>query len=208
MKAILQNFKTGLMEIADVPPPVLKAGGVLVANAASLISAGTEKAVIELAKMNPLQKARARPDLVKKVLQKAGQEGLLGTARIVNNLVNTPLPLGYSCAGIVQAVGAGVTDIQPGMRVACAGLGYANHAEVVYVPRNLCTPIPDGVDFSEAAFVTVGAIALHGVRKAELTLGETVIVTGLGLVGQLTVQLCRAAGCRVLASILRWTNVI
>ncbi|WP_119166676.1 bi-domain-containing oxidoreductase [Algihabitans albus] len=197
MRAVLQNFKTGAMEVAEVPPPALKPGGVLVANAASLISAGTEKAVIELAKMNPLQKARTRPDLVKKVLAKAGQEGLLGTARIVNNLVSAPLPLGYSCAGVVTAVGAGVTDIQPGMQVACAGLGYANHAEVIFVPRNLCTPIPEGVSFAEAAFVTVGAIAMHGVRQAELTLGESVVVVGLGLVGQLTVQICLAAGCRV-----------
>lgn len=197
MRAVLQNFKTGEMELAEVPMPALRPGGVLVANVASLISAGTEKAVIELARMNPLQKARTRPDLVKKVLAKAGQEGLLGTARIVNNLVSAPLPLGYSCAGMVTAVGADVTDIQPGMRVACAGLGFANHAEVVFVPRHLCTPVPDGVDWAEAAFVTVGAIALHGVRQAEPALGETVVVFGLGLVGQLTVQLCVAAGCRV-----------
>ena len=159
----------------------------LVANVASLISAGTEKAVIELAKMNPLQKARARPDLVKKVLGKAGQEGLIATARIVNNLVSAPLPLGYSCAGVVIAVGGGVTDLTPGLPVACAGLGYANHAEIVYVPRNLCVPIPEGVSFEQASFVTVGAIALQGVRQAQPTLGESVVVTGLGLVGQITV---------------------
>lgn len=197
MKAILQNFKTGDMELADVPPPALRAGGVTVRNVASLVSAGTEKAVIELAKMNPLQKARARPDLVRKVLNRAGQEGLIETAKIVRNLVSTPLPLGYSCAGIVEAVGAGVTDLQPGQRVACAGLNFANHAEVVFVPRNLTVPIPEPVTFADAAFVTVGAIALHGVRQASLNLGETVVVLGLGLVGQLTVQICAAAGCRV-----------
>lgn len=197
MKAVLQNFKTGDMAIEDVPPPSLKADGVLVHNAASLVSAGTEKAVIELAKMNPLQKARARPDLVKKVLNKAGQDGMLATARIVMNLVSTPLPLGYSSAGVVTQVGARVADIAPGQRVACAGLGYANHAEVIYVPRNLLVPIPDGVTDAEAAFVTVGAIAMQGVRQANLTLGESVVVVGMGLVGQIAAQICSASGCRV-----------
>jgi predicted dehydrogenase/threonine dehydrogenase-like Zn-dependent dehydrogenase len=197
MKAVLQNFKTGDMAIEDVPPPALKADGVLVHNAASLVSAGTEKAVIELAKMNPLQKARARPDLVRKVLNKAGQDGMLATARIVMNLVSAPLPLGYSSAGLVAQVGRRVADIAPGQRVACAGLGYANHAEVVYVPRNLVVPIPDGVSYAEAAFVTVGAIALQGVRQANLTLGESVVVLGMGLVGQITAQICSASGCRV-----------
>lgn len=197
MKAILQNFRNGEMSVSEVPPPTIRPGGVLVHNVASLVSAGTEKAIVELAKMNPLQKARTRPDLVKKVLNRAGQEGLISTAQTVLNLVSTPLPLGYSCAGIVQAVGQGVTEFQPGDRVACAGLGYANHAEVVFVPRNLAVAIPPRVDFEHAAFVTLGAIALHGVRQAELTMGETVVVLGLGLVGQLTVQLCLAAGCRV-----------
>lgn len=198
MKAVLQNFKTGAMAVEDVPPPSLKPNGVLVYNAASLISAGTEKAVIELAKMNPLQKARARPDLVKKVLNKAGQEGLLATARIVRNLVSTPLPLGYSCAGVVAQVGSRVADIAPGQRVACAGLGYANHAEIVYVPRNLCVPLPTEVSFAEASYVTVGAIAMQGVRQANLTLGETVVIVGMGLVGQLAAQICLASGCRVI----------
>lgn len=197
MKAVLQNFKTGDMAVENVPPPSLKADGVLVANVASLVSAGTEKAVIGLAKMNPLMKAKARPDLVKKVLSKAGQEGLLATARIVMNLVSAPLPLGYSCAGIVTQAGGRVSDIAPGQRVACAGLGYANHAEMVYAPRNLIVPIPDAVSFEEAAFVTVGAIALHGVRQAELTLGENVVVIGMGLVGQIAAQICAASGCRV-----------
>lgn len=197
MKAVLQNFKTGDMATLDVPPPTLKPDGVLVHNAASLVSAGTERAVIELAKMNPIQKARARPDLVKKVLNKAGQDGMLATARIVMNLVSAPMPLGYSCAGVVSQVGARVADIIPGQRVACAGLGYANHAEVVYVPRNLLVPIPQGVTDAEAAFVTVGAIAMHGFRQAELTLGESVVVLGMGLVGQITAQICSAAGCKV-----------
>ncbi|MEZ4423547.1 MAG: bi-domain-containing oxidoreductase [Gemmatimonadota bacterium] len=197
MKAVLQNFRTGDLSVSDVPPPVLKDGGVLVRNAASLISAGTEKAAIELARMNPLQKARTRPDLVKKVLNRAGQEGLLETAQTVMNLVSAPLPLGYSCAGVVEAVGDRVTDLQVGQRVACGGYGYANHADVVYVPRNLTVPIPDGVSFEEASFVTVGAISVQGVRQADVAFGESVVIIGLGLLGQLTAQICAAAGCRV-----------
>ncbi|MBA2733533.1 MAG: Gfo/Idh/MocA family oxidoreductase [Acidobacteria bacterium] len=197
MKAVLQNFRTGELSVAEVPPPTLRGGGLLVHNVASLVSAGTEKAIIELAKMNPLQKARARPDLVRKVLSKAGQEGLLGTAQIVMNLVSTPLPLGYSCVGNVYAAGTGAAEFRPGDRVACAGLGYANHAEVVFVPRNLAVSIPAEVKFEEAAFVTVGAIAMHGVRQADVVVGETVVVLGLGLVGQLAAQICTAAGCRV-----------
>jgi predicted dehydrogenase/threonine dehydrogenase-like Zn-dependent dehydrogenase len=197
VKAILQNFKTGEMSLADVPPPAVQPGGALVRTVASLVSVGTERSIIELAKMNPLQKARARPDLVRKILARVGQDGLLGTAQTVLSRLSTPVPLGYSSAGIVEAVGAGVTDLKPGDRVACAGAGYANHAEVVAVPRNLLAPIPDGVSFQDAAFVTLGAIALHGVRQAELSLGESVVVIGLGLVGQLTVQLCAAHGCRV-----------
>ena len=197
MKAILQNFKSGEMKVADVPPPAVSAGSVLVRTAASLVSVGTERSIIELAKMNPVQKARARPDLVRKILTRVGQEGVLSVAQSVLNRLSTPLPLGYSSAGFVEAVGAGVTDLAPGDRVACAGAGYANHAEVVCVPRNLVTPIPDGVAFQDAAFVTLGAIALHGVRQANLTLGESVVVIGLGLIGQLTAQLCAAQGCRV-----------
>jgi predicted dehydrogenase/threonine dehydrogenase-like Zn-dependent dehydrogenase len=197
MKAILQNFKTGEMALADVPPPQVMTGGVLVRTAASLVSVGTERSLIELAKMNPLQKARARPDLVRRILQRASQEGLLATAESVMNRLSTPIPLGYSLAGLVEAVGAGVTDLRPGDRVACAGAGYANHAEVVAVPRNLVAAIPDNVPFQDAAFVTLGSIALHGVRQAELRLGESVVVIGLGLLGQLTQQLCAAQGCRV-----------
>ena len=198
MKAVLQNFKTGKLAVEMVPPPILKPDGVLVANAASLISAGTEKSAIKLAKKNAFQKARARPDLVQKVVRKIGKDGLFSTAQTVKNLVNAPLPLGYSCAGTVTEVGNRVSDIMPSRRVACAGFGYANHAEMVYVPRNLCVPVPDNVDFEQASFVTVGAIALQGVRQANLTLGETVVIVGMGLIGQLVAQICLASGCRVL----------
>jgi predicted dehydrogenase/threonine dehydrogenase-like Zn-dependent dehydrogenase len=193
----MQNFKTGELEVAEVPRPGIRPGGVIVANAASLISAGTEKAAIELARMNPLQKAKARPDLVRKVLNRSRQEGLLSTAQTVMNLVSAPLPLGYSCAGVVREVGDQVTEFKSGDRVACAGYGYANHAEVVFAPRNLTVLVPDAVAFDEAAFVTVGAIAMHGVRQSDVAVGESVVVLGLGLLGQLTAQLCRAAGCRV-----------
>lgn len=197
MKAVLQNFRTGALTVSVVPPPCVQPGGVLVHNVISLVSAGTEKAIVEQGRMNPLQKARARPDLVRKVLHRVAQDGVTNTAKAVFNLANAPRPLGYSCAGIVRAIGAGVTDLKPGDPVACAGIGYANHAEVVFVPRNLCVPIPAGVEFTDAAFVTLGAIAMQGVRQADLRVGETVVVLGLGLVGQLTAQICAAAGCRV-----------
>lgn len=197
MKAVLQNFKTGVLSVSDVPPPALRPGGILVRNAASLISAGTEKSVVELAKMSFLRKARTRPDLVKKVLNRARQDGILQTLQVVNNLVSQPLPLGYSCAGVVQASGEGAGEFRPGQRVACAGLGFANHADVVYVPRQLAVPMPPDMDFEEAAFVALGAIALHGVRRAEAAIGECIVVLGLGLVGQIAAQISRAAGCRV-----------
>lgn len=197
MKAVLQNFSNGDLTVDEVPPPALRKGGLLVRNCRSLISGGTERAVIQLARMNPLQKARTRPDLVKKVLDKAGQEGLLGTAKIVRNLVSAPIPLGYASSGIVEGVGDEVTGFAPGDRVACAGLGYANHAECVYVPRNLAVRVPDGVTFDQAAFATVGAIAVQAVRQAETEFGQTVLVIGLGLVGQIVSQVCLAAGCRV-----------
>jgi len=196
-RVVLQNFKTGELSLAEVPRPRVRAGGVLVRNAASVISAGTERAILELARMSALDKARARPDLVKKVLNRAGQEGLLGTARIVSNLVGAPIPLGYSCAGTVLEVGDGVADLRVGQRVACGGLGYANHAEEVFVPRNLTVPVPEAVSFEDAAFATLGAIALHGLRQGEPQLQDVVLVLGLGLIGQLSVQLGDAAGARV-----------
>ena len=182
------------MSIDTVPPPALKSGGVLVSNVCSLVSSGTEKAVIEFAKMNSIRKAKL-PDLVKKVLSKIGQDGLLTTAQIVNNLISS-LPLGYSCAGIITEVGKNVSDLIPGQRVACAGLGYANHAQVVYVPRKLVVPLPSELTFSEGALLLL-SIAMHGVRQAELNVGETVCVIGMGLVGQITSQICQASGCKV-----------
>jgi predicted dehydrogenase/threonine dehydrogenase-like Zn-dependent dehydrogenase len=197
MKALLQNFGNGELGVTEIPTPALRPGGILVQNAASLVSAGTEKKIIELAKMNPLKKAKARPDLVRKLLRRVGQEGIIGTTKTVMNLINMPIPLGYSCAGIVRAVGQGVTSINIGDAVACAGLGHANHAEMVFIPQNLAVRIPKSVSFDEASFVTVGAIAMQGVRQADVRIGENVVVLGLGLVGQLAAQICSASGCRV-----------
>ena len=198
MKAILQNVKTGAITIDQIPAPIVRPGAVLVRNVCSLVSAGTEKSVLEFSKSNYLQKARQRPDLVRKVLQRAKNEGLWQTYQIVSNLIDQPIALGYSSAGVAIEVGRDVTDVVVGQRVACAGLFVATHSEVVAVPRNLLAPIPDGVPFDQASFVTLGAIAMQGVRLAALELGEQVVVYGLGLVGMVAAQLCAAAGCRVI----------
>jgi predicted dehydrogenase/threonine dehydrogenase-like Zn-dependent dehydrogenase len=198
MKQVLQNFRSGVLKVDEVPEPLVKRGGVLVRNAASLISAGTEKMAVELAQKSLVGKAKERPDLVRQVIQKFRREGLRSTLNTVRARLDAPLALGYSCAGVVAEVGAGAEEFQPGDRVACAGMNYASHAEWVYVPKNLTVKIPEGVSFDEAAFVTLGAIALQGVRTAEAKLGDAVAVIGLGLLGQLTVQLLKAAGCRVL----------
>lgn len=197
MKQILQNLGTGELTVSDVPPPVIQRQRVLVRTAASLISAGTERMTIALGRKSLIGKARERPDLVKQVIQKAKTEGLLHTFEAVRARLDKTNALGYSAAGIVINVGEGVTEIRAGDRVACAGAGWASHAEIISVPQNLCVRLPPGVGFEGAAFGTVGAIALQGVRLAELTLGESVVVIGLGLLGQLTVQLLKANGCRV-----------
>ena len=198
MRQISQNYNTGEITIEEVPIPAVNPGGVLVKNYFSLVSAGTEKAIIELAQKSLVGKAKARPDLVKQVIGKVKQEGLINTIKKVRSRLDVPLALGYSCAGVVTAVGEKVDEFQIGDRVACAGMGYAGHAEVVFVPKNLCAKVPENVDFEAAAFTTMGAIALQGVRQAQLTLGEKVAVIGLGLLGQITVQLVKANGCQVL----------
>lgn len=197
MKQVLQNLKTGEMAVAEVPAPVVQRGRVLVRTAASLISAGTERMAVDEGKKSLLDKARERPELVKQVIQKARSEGIVKTVNAVMTKLGSSSALGYSAAGIVVGVGEDVTEFRPGMRVACAGVGYASHAEVVSVPKNLCVRLPDAVSFEAGAFGTLGAIALQGVRLSEPTLGEAVVVIGLGLLGQLTVQLLKANGCRV-----------
>ena len=197
MKQILQNLKTGKIEVADIPPPIAQPGRVLVRTAASLISAGTERITVETGRKGLLGRARERPDLVKQVIQKAKDEGVLNTFHAVRDRLDSSSSLGYSAAGIVIGTGDDVTELRAGDRVACAGAGFASHAEVLSVPKNLCVRLPDDVNFEAAAFGTLGAIALQGVRLAELTLGESVVVIGLGLIGQLAVQLLKANGCRV-----------
>ena len=198
MKQVVQNRKSGELVVVDVPPPALQPGCVLVRNAFSLISAGTERSSVVLGGKSLLGKAYSRPDLVRKVIETAQREGVSGTYRRVMATLDNSNALGYSCAGVILEVGSGVEGLVPGDRVACAGAGHANHAEVVCVPRNLCAPIPHRVDVTAAAFTTLGAIAMHGVRRAQVTLGERVVVIGLGLVGQLTAQISKASGCRVL----------
>jgi predicted dehydrogenase/threonine dehydrogenase-like Zn-dependent dehydrogenase len=197
VKQVIQSFKTGELKVAEVPSPNLRRQGVLVRTAASLVSAGTERMVVDFAEKNMLQKARARPDLVRQVVDKAQREGVVTTIDAVRNRLDQPLPLGYSSAGIVVAVGEEADEFRVGDRVACAGGGYAGHAELAYIPRNLAVPLADNVSFEAGAFGTLGAIALQGVRQADVVLGCNVAVIGLGLLGQLTVQLLKAAGCRV-----------
>lgn len=197
MKQVLQNQKTGEVKATDVPAPVVRSGFVLVRTAASLISAGTERATIEAGQKGLLARAVEQPHLVSQVIQRAKSEGILHTVEAVRSKLGSLLALGYSAAGTVIEVGKDVGNFHVGDRVACAGVGYASHAEVVSVPKNLCVRLPDEVTFDAAAFGTLGAIAMQGVRLAELALGESVVVIGLGLIGQVTAQLLRANGCRV-----------
>jgi len=204
MKQILQSARTGEIEIAEVPAPRVLPGCVLVRIAASLVSAGTERASSEFASKSLLQKANSRPDLVRDVMSKIRRDGVLSAVSAVRSRLDQPLALGYSSAGTVIAVGEGVADIVPGDRVACAGANYAVHAEFASVPRMLVARIPSAeVEFESAAFTTLGAVAIHGVRTSEAKLGDTVAVIGLGLLGQLTVQVLHAAGCRVIGFDLR-----
>ena len=198
MKQILQGAGSGETEVADVPAPGRRAGHILVRTRASLISTGTERMVVDFTKKSLLEKARARPDLVKKVIDKARTDGVMTAYAATRSRLASPVPLGYSAAGVVIDVGEGVDGFQVGDRVACAGAGYAVHAEVLSVPRNLAVRVPDGVSLETASFATVGAIGLHGLRLGEPTLGETVAVIGLGLIGLLVVQMASASGCRVL----------
>ena len=203
MKQVLQDARSGSVAVEEVPTPALRAGGVLVHTGASVVSAGTERGMLAFAEKSLLGKARERPDLVMQVWDKLRRDGISQTWAAVSSRLDNPMPLGYSSAGTVLGVGSGVTGLAIGDRVACAGAGHAVHGEVVCVPRTLCVPIPsrsDGtqVPLEEAAFATLGAIALQGVRLAAPTLGERVVVIGLGVIGQLTAQLLIADGCMVL----------
>jgi predicted dehydrogenase/threonine dehydrogenase-like Zn-dependent dehydrogenase len=198
MKQLLQNVKTGKSIVENVPVPSPREGQALVKVEASLVSAGTERMVVEFAEKSLVGKARSRPDLVKQVIDKARREGLVNTAQAAFNRLDQPMALGYSSAGTIVALGKEMHGFKVGQRVACAGGGYAVHAEYNVVPRNLLTPFPKNVDFESAAFTTLGAIALHGFRLAEPQIGENVAIIGMGLLGLLAAQIATAAGCNVL----------
>jgi predicted dehydrogenase/threonine dehydrogenase-like Zn-dependent dehydrogenase len=197
MKQIAQNYKSGELIVLDAPVPVCRSGGVLVRSLFSLISTGTEMMKVTEAKMSMVGKARARPDQVRKVLDSVAQQGAVSTYKKVMNRLDSYTPLGYSLCGVVVEVGAGAQEFQVGQIVAAAGNEHALHAEYNWVPVNLCVPVPAGVSPEHAAFATVGAIAMQGVRRAEAQLGDAACVIGLGLVGQLAVRLLVAAGVRV-----------
>jgi polar amino acid transport system substrate-binding protein len=198
VKQLIQDFKTGDIKLVEVPSPALVPGCVRVRNAYSLVSAGTERATVNLAQQSLVGKARSRPDLVRRVVEAVKREGLSAAVRKVQSQLDQWKALGYSCAGTIIEVGEGVTGLSVGDRVACGGQDYASHAEEVVVPQNLCAKLPESVALEHAVFTTLGAIAMQGVRQADARLGESVAVVGLGLVGQLTVQILKAAGCVVL----------
>lgn len=197
MKQVAQNYKSGELQVLDVPAPACRPGGVLVRSLFSLISTGTEVMKVTEANLSLLGKARARPDQVRKLVDTVAQQGVRATYTKAMNQLDSYTPLGYSLCGEVIEVGRGAEDFKLGQLVACAGNEFALHAEVNWVPRNLCAPVPAGVAPQLASFATVGAIAMQGVRRAEPQLGDTACVVGLGLVGQLTVQLLVAAGVQV-----------
>ncbi|MEU3338568.1 bi-domain-containing oxidoreductase [Streptomyces sp. NPDC002144] len=200
MKQVVQNYKSGELAVLDVPVPGCKPGGVLVRSAFSLISTGTELMKVSEAGMSMLGKARSRPDQVAKVMQSVATNGVPATYRKVMGKLDSYTPLGYSLCGVVEQVGAGIDDVKVGDLVACAGNEHALHAELNWVPKNLYSPVPDGLAPRHAAFGTVGSIALQGVRQGEPQLGEVALVIGLGLIGQLVVQLLTAAGVRVVGA--------
>ena len=199
MKAILEDMRSGKVMAYEVPEPELRPGGILVRTAFSAISSGTERVKLEAGEKSLVGKAMARPDLVRQVMDFARNEGIKAAYQRVQSRLDALSPLGYSCSGIVIAAGEGVQELQPGDRVACGGGGYANHSAINFVPRNLAVKLPDSVGVDSAALTTIGAIAMQGLRQSEARFGETVAVIGAGLVGVLTIQLAKAAGCRVIA---------
>ena len=194
MKQVLQDVSSGETRVVEIPVPACRPGHVLIRSRVSLISAGTERSLVEFGRSGYLAKARQQPDKVKMVLDKIRTYGLMPTMEAVRSKLADPLPMGYSNVGEVVEVGEGIDDLRVGDRV----LSNGHHAEFVCVPRHLCAPVPDTVEDAAAAFGVLGAIALQGIRLIEPTLGETVVVTGLGLIGLLAVQLLRANGCRVI----------
>ncbi|OGO64388.1 MAG: hypothetical protein A2030_00355 [Chloroflexi bacterium RBG_19FT_COMBO_50_10] len=207
MKQLLQNINNGETEIVEVPIPQIQPGMALVRTRASLVSAGTERMLVEFAGKSLLGKALSRPDLVRQLVDKAHREGLLSTVEAAFNRLDQPMPLGYSSSGVIEAIGEGIQGFKVGDRVACAGGGYAVHAAYALVPQNLLALLPENVDFESAAFTTLGAIALHGFRLSEAMLGESIGVIGLGLLGLLAVGIAKAAGCQVFGVDLDETRI-
>jgi predicted dehydrogenase/threonine dehydrogenase-like Zn-dependent dehydrogenase len=194
MLQIIQYQKNGEMFVEELPSPMLKKGNILVRNVYSLISSGTERTSVETAQASMIGKAKSRPDLVKQVMDNVKREGVIATYKKVNSRLDNYKELGYSSAGIV--IESSVDEFKAGDRVACAGNAY--HAEIISIPKNLAAHIPENVSFEEAAFTTIGAIAMQGVRQADIRIGEYVAVIGLGLIGLITIQLIKSAGCRVI----------
>lgn len=199
MYAILASRRTGEIELFDVPEPQLNPQGILVRTHFSAISAGTERASMELSSKSLVSKAMARPDLVRQVVDYARQNGVRAAYQKVASKLDTLTTMGYSCAGEVIAVGSEAGEFRIGDRVACGGVGFASHCEVNYVPRNLAVKIPDNVETDAAALTTIGAIAIQGLRQANIAFGETVAIIGAGLLGALAIQIARSAGCRIVA---------
>ncbi|MEI8238536.1 MAG: oxidoreductase, partial [Actinomycetota bacterium] len=203
MRQLVQSVRSGALRIVDGPDPTIGPTEVLVEVTRSLVSAGTERAVRELASKNLLQKARARPDLVREVMRRARQDGMRATLGAVRTRLDDEMPLGYSAAGRVVAVGEAVAGVRPGMRVATGGAG---HGDLQVVSGLLAVPVPDAVTDEQAAFATVASVALHGLRLADVGPGGAICVVGLGLIGQLTVRLALASGLQVFGVDVReWT---
>src|SRR5688572_10720702 len=194
MKQIIQSFKTGETILEEIPAPQVRKGAVLIQTSRSLVSLGTEKMLVEFGRSNLISKARQQPEKVKQVLDKIKTDGLLPTLKVVFNKLGEPLPLGYCNVGKVIAVGEGVNEFKIGDRVASNG----QHAEFVCIPKNLVAHIPDEVSDEEATFTVIGAIGLQGIRLLNPSLGETIVVIGMGLIGLLTAQLLSANGCKVI----------
>ncbi|MCX8063110.1 MAG: bi-domain-containing oxidoreductase, partial [Anaerolineales bacterium] len=199
MKQIVQNLRNGKTELIETPTPKLRPGFILVKTRASLVSAGTERMLVEFGEKSLLGKVRSRPDLARQVLEKARQEGVLNTLEMAFNRLDQAMPLGYSSMGEVVAIGEGVDGFKIGQRVACGGGGYAVHAEFAIVPKNLVVPVPETVDDESAAFATIGAIGMHAFRLTNVQVGERVAVIGMGLVGFMAAFVAKAAGCEVAA---------
>ena len=198
MKQLVLDISSGETKVVEVTEPSVRNGGIIVKNFYSVISIGTEKSIVNFAKKNIIGKARNRPDLFKAFLEKAKRDGIIVAYQQAQRRLEQYLPLGYSSAGIVDKISEDVKDFKIGDRVACAGAEFAWHADKISVPKNMVTKVPDEVDLKDASFATISSIALNGFRCANPELGHTIVIIGLGLIGLLTVQIAKAAGCKVI----------